>query len=254
MLHIRNCLLALLIFFTQVAVAQSPLPIKKDGKWGAIDTNGKILIEPKYEFIGPFGKVASGEFWAYFRLDEQTGVMNEKGKEVVKPEYEQAKIYASGAVAVWQKGKVGLVVNGELAVQPEYDMVEPLVTDGTLLRTTFNNKYGVSDLTGKVVHTCVFDRLDIAQKGAVIATISQNGKFGAMEVIGGQLILPAEFDKVEVSAFGATGYKLKQIVEVVVDETGSVTKQQAYNNQTDFDLTKRKLKNAKIKEELAKNP
>ena len=247
----------LFMLLSSWTIAQSPLPIKKDGKWGAISTEGKVIITPEYEFIGSFGEVSletnQKAYWAYFRKDGKTGVLNGQGKVIIEPLYEQARIFPSAHVAVWEKGRVGLKDRAnEWIIQPEYDFITPL-KNSSLFKTAFKGKYGISDASGKVIHPCIFDQFK-ASNSSGICLVSQNGKFGALTASNGLLILPTEFDKVELGNYTAKGLKLKEIVEVSINKTGRVTDKQTYVNKTAYDLSKTKKANEEIKSILEENP
>lgn len=64
---------------------KSTLAYRKDGKYGLIDLEGKVITEPIYEEITSM-HYKEGTF--IVKQEEKLGVINLKGKEVVKPEYE----------------------------------------------------------------------------------------------------------------------------------------------------------------------
>ncbi len=106
------------------------LPIKKDGKWGAINEKGEVVIEPTYEFVGNFDKVYQEgkpmQLWAYFRDNGKTGVIDQHGDILVAAEFDQAQVFPTGEVAVWKGAKVGLTsAAGGMIIEHEYDYIEP---------------------------------------------------------------------------------------------------------------------------------
>ena len=50
-------------------VCDEPAAVKQNGKWGFVDTDGKIVIKPQYEdansFCLDFAPIQQGEFWGY---------------------------------------------------------------------------------------------------------------------------------------------------------------------------------------------
>ncbi len=62
------------------------IPIKKDGKWGYMSTEGKMIIEPKYssatDFYGDYAQVTTEE-----ENDGKFIVINKKGEELYKFKY-----------------------------------------------------------------------------------------------------------------------------------------------------------------------
>ncbi len=124
---------------------------------------------------------------------------------------------------------------------------------GNVFKVRFKDKFGISDAEGKVIHSAIFDRIGELKQNAVLATVEQNGKFGVMD-FNGNLLLPTEYDKVEVEMLSATAYKLKSIDVVKVDADGKLASKQSFNNQTDFDLTKAKDLRAETSKLLGEKP
>lgn len=61
-------------------------PVKKDGLWGAVDGNGKMIIDPLYEIIGSF----ENGFASVKSTDGMWGVINDKGEIIIPCEYDFA--------------------------------------------------------------------------------------------------------------------------------------------------------------------
>lgn len=64
---------------------KSTLAYRKDGKYGLIDLEGKVITQPIYEEITSM-HYKEGTF--IVKQEEKLGVINLKGKEIIKPEYE----------------------------------------------------------------------------------------------------------------------------------------------------------------------
>lgn len=64
---------------------KSTLAYRKDGKYGLIDFEGKVITEPIYEEITSM-HYKEGTF--IVKYADKLGVINLKGKEIIKPEYE----------------------------------------------------------------------------------------------------------------------------------------------------------------------
>ena len=84
--------------------------IKKDGKYGFIDQNGKIVVAPKYDSIEKFG--AHGVSWALVEKNGKLGFIDKSGKEVVKPQYEMIDhfgTYGPPWALVRKDGRLGFI-------------------------------------------------------------------------------------------------------------------------------------------------
>lgn len=64
---------------------KSTLAYRKDGKYGLINLEGKVITQPIYEEITSM-HYKEGTF--IVKQEEKLGVINLKGKEIIKPEYE----------------------------------------------------------------------------------------------------------------------------------------------------------------------
>ena len=79
-----------------------------NGKWGAIDKNGIIVIKPQFDFICDFK-----DGLALAELDGKWGVVNKKGEFVVKPRYDDKIYYECGKYLKCSEGLMpdGVVVD-----------------------------------------------------------------------------------------------------------------------------------------------
>ena len=68
--------------------------VKKDGKWGFINAEGKIIIEPQYEDAAAFGRGIGA-----VKKDGKWGFVNAENRMVIEPEFEDAKCFSSNGIA-----------------------------------------------------------------------------------------------------------------------------------------------------------
>ena len=82
--------------------------VKKDGKYGFINTRGKEVISCKYDGVGDFheglAKVRIGDY-----RDGKYGLINTQGEEVVPCKYDAAYDFSEGLAVVKRNGKWGYV-------------------------------------------------------------------------------------------------------------------------------------------------
>ena len=60
--------------------------IKKNGKYGFIDGNGKLVITPKFDLVGIFSNGLAAVI-----IDGKIGYINKKGKLVIKPIFDETQ-------------------------------------------------------------------------------------------------------------------------------------------------------------------
>lgn len=83
-------------------MSDEPTCIKKDGKWGYIDTEGNILVEPQYSLAKPFvnglAAVCVNGKWGYISKNDY--------KLVIPAEYNEAMEFNSGGRAFVKKNDI----------------------------------------------------------------------------------------------------------------------------------------------------
>jgi len=99
-------------------VLRVPSPQIQGGKWGYVDREGKVVIEPRFDFPGKFtegmapvnvGGIGKGK-WGY---------VDNTGKMVIEPRFDEAAEFLDGLARVKTGGKVGYVDrNGKYVWSP----------------------------------------------------------------------------------------------------------------------------------------
>lgn len=88
-------------------------------KYGVIDKNGTILIQPSYDRL-----LSSKDGVFIFRNGRNFGVINEKGEIVVEPKPQMIRIFKNGLAAFFDGQKWGFIDRkGHVVVEPKYDSV-----------------------------------------------------------------------------------------------------------------------------------
>lgn len=134
----RNYFFLFILFFPSVLAAQfeatNLLPIKINHKWGLINTNGNIVLPPKYDLIGTkFGGqqmigARISPRYVTVQLDNKVGLINLQGQEVLAPRFDEViESYPDSIFTVKNEGKL-LVVNskGETIFDGKYEEVIPV--------------------------------------------------------------------------------------------------------------------------------
>lgn len=112
------------------------------GKWGVIDTLGKWLIPPNYNWLG----VGSGEYYPYL-LGNQRGIVSVKTTFPLNEKLEQLTSFSEGLALIKKDKKWGAVDNqGQEAIAPRYDSL--LNKQGGLTPALQNQLWGYLNDTG----------------------------------------------------------------------------------------------------------
>ena len=163
------------------------LRVKKNGKYGLIDFNGKTVLECEYDTINSLKGVTEN---IIIEKDGKVGLVNAKGQTIIKTEYASIQTlkegYKSEYLAQNAEGKYGIIsTSGTVILEPKYDEIKYLDSnetyavklDGTM--QLVNNK-------GELLQTSEGEEYVYAKGENVI--VSKDGKVGIEKLTGEQVI------------------------------------------------------------------
>lgn len=245
----------------QLWYEENVLRIKKDGKYGIMNLDGKVVVEPQYDEI----VAVSGIKNAYkVKKDNLYGIVDVAGTQILNVNYSDitnlGKDNKSGYIVKDQNGKFGIVdYSANQVLECKYDSIEKVygndlyvVTEngakklvdksGSDIFTTgfdditsilknkdngvifkLNQKYGVMNLSGTVVISPDYDDLTEAKTGILIA--KKEGKYGVIDISNAEKI-PFNYQKITYNE-GADIY-------IADDENFNTT---IYNNNYEAKVT-----------------
>jgi len=156
--------------------------IKRDGKFGFVDSRGRLRIANRYDGIGEFH-----EGLAAVKLIGKWGFLNPKDQIVINPNFESVKRFVHGVAIVRKNGKAGVInKDGKTVLEFQYDSI--LVQPNQKLQLHKSGLIGLADQTGSIMIEPRFDYLQELENGFVIA--GRDGKFGVISVTGLSVIPP----------------------------------------------------------------
>lgn len=159
--------------------------IKRQGKYGFIDDQGRLRIANRYEDIMPFS-----EGLAAFKIRNKWGFINRDEKIIVHPAYDEVTPYANGHSIVKQKGLFGYMDNeGKIVLPVRYNAVEVLKTKRLLL--TLNRSKGLADENGNVLLHPKYESIEDIGNGYIV--VKQDGKYG-LATLKGLNTIPQMYD------------------------------------------------------------
>jgi hypothetical protein len=102
------------------------LPVRRDGKWGCLDVNGRLVVPAVYD-----APMSFHEGLAAVRTGDAFGYVDRDGKVVIEPHYTMAESFSEGLAAVrvggrWEGrrlrgGKIGFInKDGEMVIEPAF--------------------------------------------------------------------------------------------------------------------------------------
>ena len=126
---------------------QSPalFAVEEKGKYGFIDSAGKMVISPKYSSTQPFS-----EGLAAVTVGRKTGYIDETGTVVIPPKYSWTFRFSEGLSRVSLGKKWGYIdKTGQMIIQPQYSGADDF-SDG-LAAVQIRGKWGYIDKNGHMV-------------------------------------------------------------------------------------------------------
>ena len=94
-------------------------PVRKDGKWGFIDQNGKLVISAQYFRVLPFSEGLAG-----VDLNGRWGFINESGATAITPGFNVVIPFSESLATARTKAKdqFGFInKQGNYAITPQFD-------------------------------------------------------------------------------------------------------------------------------------
>ncbi len=246
-------LLSFLFFLLYVSVhsvnAQTFFPIQKEGKWGAIDLNGTVTIEPQYEFISDFNE----DNTALFRQAGQYGLVHGEGTVLLTPQYERIDPLQEGLLAVWKGYKVALATrNNQLLTEPVYDVITPIYQN--LLRVMQGTQFGVINIEGQPLLEATYSQIDPFKKNRLYTFLKKDEKIGVLSY-DGSLLAEAKYDTVvHLPSILLLSITRGEHHAVFFDEEGKPQETKTFPNEVAWQQFYRALENKQRQRILAENP
>lgn len=160
--------------------------IRKDGRYGFIDDQGRLRIANRYESTRPFR-----ERLAPVRILGKWGFIDHDEKLVIQPVHDVTTDFLNGTAIVTQKKMQGVIdTRGKVIVPVRYDRVERLSTHRFMLWS--NGVAGIADTDGRIICAPKYDMISDPGNGYFI--VVRDKKYGLITTQGIST-LPLHFDK-----------------------------------------------------------
>ncbi|MCG3179052.1 MAG: hypothetical protein BIFFINMI_01383 [Phycisphaerae bacterium] len=190
--------------------------VQKNGRWGIVDSTGKVLIEPRFFQMQDFSHGLAAVFdqggWGY---------INRKGEMVIQPQFAQVAPFSDGLAIVRTRSNTVGAVNekGELVIPAKYRSIGQF-TGGTAVVTDEHGKAGIIGQGGDVIVPVGYDAVCVF--AGDMARVCRNGKWGYVDRKA-RVVIPPAFDQAD--DFGADGKASVSIGALAarIDRNGRIT-------------------------------
>ena len=163
-------------------------PVVKDGKYGYVDKDGRVVIAPTYDTASDF---TDGK--AVVQLNDKYGVVDTEGRSVIAPQFDGMTPDGTRGYVVEVADRYGYCdPEGRLTVNPQFDWLSP-AGDGELMLACQNELYGYVDREGQWVINPQYPSAQPFSQGQAIASAA-NGTMGLIDKTGAWGVAP-QFDR-----------------------------------------------------------
>lgn len=166
--------------------------IRRDGKFGFIDKEGRLRIANRYELVKPFSNGL-----AAVRIRGRWGFINREERLVIQPIYDHVENFDNGMAIVGQDGKFGVIdPNGKVVLPLRYDEIVRNQNGRYVLR--LSGAHGLADASGTISIHPKYDNIKDVGNGFVI--VERGGKYGVLTLKGISTI-PLMYDNLSFDSF-----------------------------------------------------
>ncbi len=161
---------------------QIPLfSVKNTGKYGFVDSAGKICIEPIYDEIEDFK-----EGYALVEKDNLYGYINKAGRVKIDFQFTDASSFTQQTALVQQNKTSFLIDHAGKKISADYDEIADFADNMAIIKR--NNLYGAINYTGEEIIKPNFATLSDFSEN--MAAFTQNNKYGFINKQGFIVIAP----------------------------------------------------------------
>lgn len=199
---------------TSLEGVQNSFKIKKDGKFGIANSEGKIILENKYSDITILGKDDKSGFIVK-NEEGKFGVVSYTGTEELEQKYEGIeKIHKNDMFVIVEDNKQKLInKDGTVVLEEGFDKVTEILQNkdnGIIFEK--DQKFGVMNLSGEVTIPAEYESLKETKNGIFIA--KKDGQYGILDL--------ANEEKVEFK-YASASYNETANIFILEDENVKTT-------------------------------
>lgn len=156
-------------------------PVKVNGKWGLIDIAGELIVLSQYDDIR-----RSGNSW-WVMKDNKMGRINDNGRFIAQPQFDMFRDFQDGLAPIIHNGLYGYInIYGDIIIQPQFE--DAWEFHEGLARVKRNNKWGYINNKGDFVIKPQFESaFNFTEHSAAVKI---NGKWGFIGKKGNFIIEP----------------------------------------------------------------
>lgn len=182
-------IITLFIISSSLSFTQTVYIDNSTGKYGVKDKDGNQFIQADYDEIIKLDRLNN------FRAvkDNTAYFYNQRGELLNKVYFEELGKFEYNSAKLKQKSRYGLINEfGDIRIPVIYDdMIWPMWGYAGVSK---NGRWGISDLAGNIVARIEYDTIIAFPSSVSYAIVKQNGKYGVIDMVSGELTHNADLD------------------------------------------------------------
>ena len=147
-------------------------------RWGFVDTEGKVIINPQFSAVSNFSDGKCG----VMDSEGKWGFIDKEGKIIINYQFEGASNFKNGKCVVTSANKKGLIdKDGRYIINPQFS---DMIIDGDMYLVDQDGKWGWCDRDGKLIinpqfgkaYPFIGNEITAVQSGKSYGYIDRDGK------------------------------------------------------------------------------
>ena len=156
-------------------------------KWGFVNKNGKVVINPQFSSVLNFSDGKCG----VSNTEGKWGFINTEGKLIISYQFDYVNYFKNGNCVVTSGNKNGVIdKNGKYIINPQFS---EMIIDGDIYLIKQGRKWGWCDLDGKLIINPQFDRA-FPFNGKSITCVRLGDSYGYIDK-DGKIVINPQFEE-----------------------------------------------------------
>ncbi|MCB0707387.1 MAG: WG repeat-containing protein [Saprospiraceae bacterium] len=164
-----------------------------ENKWGLINADGEIVVEPIYEAIGEFKSFG----FAVMQRNGGVGLLDPAGTEILSPKYEDIKVLCDRLAAVLLDGQWMVIdMHEHVILPPGYESVR--VLNDQFIAFQRNLHWGIVNFQGQQISKAVYDEIELLEENQQFYFQVLYEDYLGLLNARGEEILPPQYEEIRV--------------------------------------------------------
>jgi len=158
-----------------IKVNENLVAYEKNGKWGLMNVDGKIISEPKYERI-----LSENEGLIPAKIKNKWGFIDVNGKIKIDFKFDNINMFKNNISVVCINNKWGVInKDGRYLIKPIYQDI--IVDSNNLIQAKLNNKWGLLDAKGVQILPFKYKEIQLLKYNFVVV-VKENEKYKIIKI------------------------------------------------------------------------